>query len=164
MRRKKALCLPCNADWSDVVQAPFHSERRYQWRGWHLRCRWGAPFGAVSDIQEVSFKARSKAVLSALQAPVQAPFAAPFAALFQACFRCDVRRILGGPAMPFSGTPEASFQAPYSGVPEAPSQASFSGNLDGMQALFFRGFRCRWEAPVLGVAGVRSRRRSGIIL
>ena len=51
--------------------------------------------------------------------------------------------ILGAPAMPFSGTPEASFQAPYSGAPKAPSQALFSGDLDGMQALFFRGFRCR---------------------
>ena len=31
-------------------------------------------------------------------------------------------------------------------------------------ALFFRHFRCRWEAPVLGSVGVRSRCCSGIIL
>ena len=68
---------------------------------------------------------------------VQAPFAALFAAPFQA--PCEAH------AMRHSG---ATFQV------------SFSGDLDDVQALFFRHFRCRWEASVLGSASVRS----GIVL
>ena len=64
-------------------------------------------FGAISDIQEVSFKERNKAILGALQGPVQAPFAASF----QACFRRHARHIPGAPAMSYLGAPEAPFQA-----------------------------------------------------
>ena len=68
----KALCLPCNADWRDSVQAPLPVTGMtlvMPVRGAVLApIRWSkkVSFGAVSDIQEVSFKERNKAILGAL--------------------------------------------------------------------------------------------------
>ena len=104
-----------------------------------------ASFGAVSDIQEVSFKERNKAVLGAICSVVLGALQVPCQA--------HSKPHSGAPVTPFSGVPEAPFQASYSDALEVPFQAPFSGDLDcvhapfsgdldGVQALFFRRFRC----------------------
>ena len=71
-----------------------------------------ASFGAVSNIQEVSFNERNEAVLVAICSVVLGALQVPCQA--------HSKRHSGAPTTPFSGVPEAPFQASYSGALEMP--------------------------------------------
>ena len=49
---EKAECLPCNAIWSDTVQALCHFGRCYQWRRWRSDADEGRCFGHVRRLEQ----------------------------------------------------------------------------------------------------------------
>ena len=142
-----------------IVLAPFQALKRRR-----LRRFYSPPYRCSDDVQGPSDTGEGRLfrlVSGALQKPFKVrlnhhsgTIRAPIAALF----RCQLQHHSGAICNTVRSTVSGVLQAPCEAHAmrhsSATFQVPFSGDLDSVQALFFRHFRCRWEASVLGAASV----------